>query len=168
MDTRTTVIAIAAVTIDGKIARGPREFTDWTSPEDKELLHSLLDRSDVVVVGNNTYKSAKGPLSRRNCIVFTRSVATMKRIDDNLLLCNPEGAALRTVLGAYGAVAVLGGTQTYTYFVENDLLNELYLTIEPLMFGKGLSVCEGLRGRRVDFRLISIKELNCVFRRCEW
>src|SRR3990167_7073968 len=123
-------IAIAAVTIVGKIALDAGHFSDWTSPEDKDFLHEMLDKSDVIVVGNNTYKTAVEPLSKRNCIVFTASVATTERKSDKLLLWNPATVGHSNVLQNVRTIAVLGGTQTYTYFLENDLLDELYITIE--------------------------------------
>lgn len=94
------IIAIAAVTIDGKIARHAGHFTDWTSPEDKTFLRSLLDKSDVVIVGNNTYKTAEGPLSKRNCIVFTRAVRDTERRSDNMFYYNADGpSAIKAILG---------------------------------------------------------------------
>src|SRR3989338_2902841 len=70
-------IAIAATTLDGKIALERDHFSDWTSPEDKAFMRKLLDEADVIVVGNNTYKTAEKPLSRRNCIVLTSSIAAV-------------------------------------------------------------------------------------------
>src|SRR3989344_3101313 len=100
------IIAVAAVTIDGKIARHTEHLTTWTSPEDKEFLYGLLDKSDVIVVGNNTYKVAQKPLAKRNCIVFTHSVRPTARQHDNLLFCNPSGVDIRTILSPYKTVAV--------------------------------------------------------------
>jgi dihydrofolate reductase len=154
------IVAIAAMTLDGKIARHSSELTDWTSPEDKELLTGLLDKSDVIVIGNSTYKTAEAPLSRRNCIVLTRSVSTMERRNDKLLFCNPGAVKLPDLLRDFGTVALLGGTQTYTYFLQNDLMDELYLTIEPVIFGSGLSLFEGAIGGNARLRLKSVKELN--------
>jgi len=153
-------IAIAATTIDGKIALDASHFSDWTSPEDKVFMRSLLDESDVVAVGNNTYKTAIEPLSKRNCIVLTSSVATIERKSDKLLLWNPAGASYASVLQNSSIVAVLGGTQTYTYFLENDLLDEIYLTIEPLVFGRGLNLFESSKNIHAHFRLESTKQLN--------
>jgi dihydrofolate reductase len=154
------IVAIAAMTIDGKIARHSSELTDWTSPEDKELLTSLMDKSDVIVIGNSTYKTAEAPLSKRNCIVLTRSVPTTERRGDKLLFCNPDKVALPDLLRPFGTVALLGGTQTYTYFLQHDLLDELYLTIEPVIFGGGLSLFEGTIGGNVRLNLQSMKKLN--------
>lgn len=153
-------IAIAAVTIDGKIALDAGHFSDWTSLEDKDFLHEMLDKSDVVVVGNNTYKTAIGPLSKRNCIVFTASVRTSEHKSDMLTYCNPASSDCIPLLEKYRTVAVLGGTQTYTYFLENDLLDELYITVEPVVFGRGLNLFESTKDVLAKFRLESKKSLN--------
>jgi dihydrofolate reductase len=135
----TKIIAVAAMSLDGKIAKHSGQFTDWTSPEDKEILHKHEDESDVIILGNNTYKTAQVPLSKRNCIVLTRSVATVERRSDNLLLYNPQGMPIEKVLGGYKTAVLLGGTEVYTYFLERDLIHEIYLTIEPVIMGSGLS-----------------------------
>ena len=160
MKSSPIIIAAAAVTIDGKIARHAGHFTDWTSPEDKTFLHDLLDKSDIIVVGNNTYKIAQKQLAERSCVVFTHSVRTTARQHDNLLFCNPGRVDMRTILDPYKTVAVLGGTQTYTYFLENDLLDEIYLTIEPLVFGRGLNIFESTAAKEEKPRLLAVKKLN--------
>ncbi|OGG51542.1 hypothetical protein A2704_00795 [Candidatus Kaiserbacteria bacterium RIFCSPHIGHO2_01_FULL_54_36b] len=153
-------IAIAAVTIDGKIALDAGHFSDWTSPEDKDFLHEMLDRSDVVVVGNNTYKTALEPLSKRNCIVFTASVRTSEHKSNVLTYCNPASSDCIPLIEKYEKVAVLGGTQTYTYFLENDLLDELYITVEPVIFGRGLNLFQSTEDVLAKFRLESMRPLN--------
>jgi len=153
-------IAIAAVTVDGKIALDPSHFSDWTSKEDKDFLHKMLDEADVVVVGNNTYKTAIEPLSKRNCIVFTTSVRTSEHMGDTLTYCNPASSDCVALLQKYETVAVLGGTKTYTWFLENDLLDELYITIEPIIFGRGLPLFESSKDASVQFKLESTKQLN--------
>ena len=128
---KPNISAIVAITIDGKIARHAGHFTDWTSPEDKTFLRSLLDKSDAVVIGNNTYKTAEGPLSKRNCIVFSRAVCDMERRRDNLAYYNADGPSpIETILEPYRTVALLGGTQVYSYFLERNLIDDLYLTID--------------------------------------
>ena len=155
-------IAIAASTIDGRIALDSGHFSDWTSKEDKDFLHEMLDKSDVVVVGNNTYKTAIEPLSKRNCIVFTASVETSERKSDKLTYCNPASSESIPLMEKYETIAVLGGTKTYTWFVENDLLDEIYLTIEPIVFGRGLGLFESATMTPRKFRLESAKQLNAA------
>ncbi|RJQ37431.1 dihydrofolate reductase [Candidatus Parcubacteria bacterium] len=152
--------AIAAVTLDGKIARHASHATDWTSPEDKAFMRSLLDASDVIVVGRNTFDAAKEPLSKRNCIVLTRSVSGATRQNDRLIYANADDVALSELLKPYRAVAVLGGTQIYTLFLRHGLLDDLYLTIEPIAFGDGLPLFAHADIEPIAFDLVACKPLN--------
>lgn len=156
---KSLFIAVAATTIDGKIAHNSHHFSNWTSKEDKVFLHAILDTCDVVVVGNSTYKMAKKPLSKRNCVVLTRS-AKIPKPAPLLQYCNPKKYSLKKIISEnqYKKVCVLGGTQIYSYCLENNLLDELYLTIEPITFGYGLPLFETKSQQK--WRLISTKKLN--------
>jgi dihydrofolate reductase len=158
----TKIIAIAAITLDGRIAAYPGHFSDWASPEDKGLLHGLLDQSDLVVVGNTTYITAAVPLAKRNCLVFSRSPKGIERHNERLSFCDPEKSNLRQLLDRYKTIAVLGGTQVYTYFLERNWLDEIYLTIEPLVFGNGLPLFESANWNKWPYELIEARKLNPV------
>src|SRR3989338_4205103 len=153
-------IAIAAVSLDGKIALDSGHLSDWTSKEDKDFLHEMLDKADVIVVGNNTYKTAIEPLSKRNCIVFTASVAELERKSEKLLYANPATANIPALLEHYKTVAILGGMKTYSYFLRHNLLDELSLTIEPIVFGRGLNLFDMATNMNAQFKLESTKKLN--------
>jgi dihydrofolate reductase len=160
---KPTIVAIAAVTIDGKIARYNGHFPDWTSPEDKMFFHSLLDQSDAVVVGKNTFRTAEEPLLKRNCIVFTRAVRDVERRGARLLFYNADGpSSLEAIVEPYRHVAVLGGTRIYSYFLERDLIDDLHLTIEPIVFGGGLDLFKHEFAATKRFQLVSVRQLNQV------
>lgn len=183
-------LAIAAMTLDGKIAKNKDHLsTDWTSKEDRIFMRALLDKCDVIIVGNNTYKTAIKPLSKRNCIVFTKQVPSpgegmvrparqrlepkataggersnngVYRKSENLLYVNPTKVDVKkliTKLG-YQKAAILGGAQTYTYCLQNNMMDELYLTVEPTVFGKGIDLFSPSKFSGALFKLISIKKLN--------
>ena len=155
-------IAIAAITIDGKIAKGTDHFSNWTSKEDKIFMRALLSKSDVVIVGNNTYKTAIKPLSKRNCIVFTSSVNKPVQKSEKLMFLNPNKADIKKIIKyrKYKKIALLGGAQTYSYFLEKNLLDELYLTIEPIAFGGGVSLFSNKQLGDFKFKFIWLKKLN--------
>ncbi len=155
-------LAIAAITLDGKIAKGPKHFSDWTSPEDKKFMRALLNKCGCIIVGNNTYKTAIGPLSKRNCIVLTSKVSEPVVKSETLIFVNPRLTDLRELITAnkHRRIAILGGAQTYTYCLEHDMLDELYLTIEPIIFGQGLPLFASKTFLDKTFRLVSIKKLN--------
>lgn len=158
-------VAIAAVTLDGKIAKHSKHFSSWTSKEDKDFLHKELDKSDVIIVGNSTYKTAIKPLSKRNCIVLSREVSPSPsegRVGERLQYCNPAKTNLKKLIRNhnYKTIAILGGAQTYAYCLKNNMLDELYLTIEPIVFGQGLSLFESNSIFSKHFKLLSVKKLN--------
>ena len=49
----------------------------------------------------------------------------------------------------YRQCALLGGSQIYSLFLEVGLVDELWITVEPLLFGTGT----GLVSRAMDLRL---------------
>ena len=140
MENKPYYTAIVALSIDGKIAQKIHHMSDWTSPEDKKHLHQILDQAEVIVVGNTTYTLARKPLSKRNCIVLTRSVTNNMKVNEKLLLCNPNVQPLKVIIRElkYKNVCILGGTQTYSHCLTNNLIDELFITIEPIIFGDGL------------------------------
>ncbi|MBY0539101.1 dihydrofolate reductase family protein [Patescibacteria group bacterium] len=154
-------IAIAAVTLDGKIGANEKHFSNWTSKEDKKFMRALLDTCDVIIVGNNTYKTALKPLSKRNCIVLTRSIKTTKKVSEKLLYLNTRSANLKKTIQktGYKKIAVLGGAQTYSYCLEHGMLDDLYLTIEPVIFGSGVPLFAGKFKLRKT-KILSVKKLN--------
>jgi dihydrofolate reductase len=155
-------IALAAVTMDGKIAKNAKHFSSWTSPEDKKFMRRELGRSDVIIVGNNTYKTAIKPLSKRNCIVLTTKVKTLSVENANLVLLNPKTANLKSFIKklGYQTVAVLGGAQTYDYCLQHGMLTDLYLTIEPITFGAGINLFNSLKSKQKNWKFVSVKKLN--------
>ncbi|MCX6779758.1 MAG: dihydrofolate reductase family protein [Candidatus Magasanikbacteria bacterium] len=152
-------IAIAATTIDGRIAKHSRHFSSWTSKEDKDFLHAILDTCDVILVGRSTYDMAKKPLSKRNCIVLTRDTAN-KKDTPGLTYINPTKKSLPQLIKKcdYKKIGILGGEQIYSYCLEKNLLDELFLTIEPVSFGFGLSLFK--TKKLAQWKLKSIKKLN--------
>ncbi len=155
------VTAIAAISLDGKIALDANHPSDWTSKEDKQFLRSKLAEQSLIVIGNNTYKASQGPLSSRNCLVFSRSVEGTKKVSDLLTYCNPQSPdELKTLLEKYAQVFVLGGAQVYSYFLDHGLLTDLYLTVEPIVFGTGLSLFGDEKNLNAKLSLESSHELN--------
>lgn len=158
------VIAFAVQTRDGFIARDPNHSTlDWRSDADAKFFTGRLDgmgERDVIVVGNTTYKTVEDRLSRRKCIVLTRSVRSTDRRNPNVMYFNPEGTSFAAVLTDYHTVVLLGGTETYKFFLGNDLIDELFLTVEPVEFGEGLRLFDPPEALKERFRLESIQSLS--------
>jgi dihydrofolate reductase len=153
---------VAAVTADGFVARGPKDFSmDWTSPEDVKLFVRLTKEAGVVVFGSTTARTvidAGRRLSGRRKIVYTRKPASITAEGFEPTSESPAQLLKRLEQEGAKGVAVCGGAQIYTMFLEAGLVDELYLTIEPKLFGKGVSLLTNVLER--DLELLEVSQLN--------
>ena len=98
---------------------------------------------------------------QKNCLILTRSSNGINKVREKEVYINPEKVNLEEYIEekGYKAVCNLGGRGAYSFGLENDLIDDIYITIEPLMFGEGI----GAFNKKVDtkkFKLIETKKLN--------
>nr|AIA14428.1 Dihydrofolate reductase [uncultured bacterium] len=128
---------IAAVTADGFIAKDQNHAAFWTSKEDKARFVELTKKAGVVVMGSQTYKTLPRPLQERVNIVYSRDKnfegAEVTQDDPYELMRKLEARG-------FSEVAICGGSQIYSMFMKAKLVDKLYLTIEPLVFGSGITL----------------------------
>jgi len=72
---------------------------------------------------------------------------------------NPNYVDLAEFLQQYKTVAVLGGGMVYCAMLESNILDEIFITIEPLIFGRGKEMFVGCT-RTTRLRLLSVRRLN--------
>src|SRR3990167_3226759 len=126
---------IAALSADGYIAKNEKHPAFWTSKEDKKRFVELTKRAGVVIMGSNTYSTLPRALKERTNIVYSRSKSfegaetTQKSPVD--LLSDLESCGFKEA-------AICGGASIYTMFMQARVVDRLYLTIEPILFGKGI------------------------------
>ena len=125
------IILIAATTADGYIARHNNEVVDWS--QDLRLFRKQT-MGYPVIMGSQTKKTLAMDLDGRETTVIHRH-------------SDPE-----TLLGTLHSdkCFIIGGGRTFTRFAS--YLTHIYLTIHPLIFGKGVLLFPDLN-----------KELDLVF-----
>lgn len=155
---KTRYIAYVASSIDGKISLTKRTIPDWTSAEDWKFFQHSLRKADAVVVGRNTYLSAADRLRKRTTFVFTRRIKKLKR-RGNVTFLNPNQITISDLFHHHKTVAVVGGGPVYQAMLDRGLIDELFLTIEPLVFGRGTEMFTGGTTTK-RFQLVSVKKLN--------
>jgi len=134
------VTLLMALTVDGMIARGPEHYTDWTETEDKHLFKTLSQNAGVVIMGSKTYDTIGKPLPHRKNIVLTRR----DRISDkpNLVFtAEPLPDIMKTLVQeGFSQVIVAGGATINTLFAQEDLVDEIIITVSPRIFGTGITL----------------------------
>jgi dihydrofolate reductase len=154
------VLLVAAMTIDGKIARGIHEVIDWSSPEDKSMFMRVSRESGVLIMGRNTYETLERPLPGRLHIVLTRG-SSSRPISKQVEFTSAPPADILADLErrGYQTVILAGGAEANRTFVDAGLVDELWLTLEPLAFGNGVSLL-GETPLSLRLRLIQSEHLN--------
>ena len=146
---------IAAITADGFIGKNSTHLADWTSKEDKQFFIKMTKRAGVVIMGQNTYETIGKPLPGRLNIIYSHDKeyegVEVTQKDPRELLEDLENRG-------YKEAAIGGGATIYTMFMEQGLVDKLYLSIEPVLFGKGIA----LFNKELDAKLalISFKQLG--------
>jgi dihydrofolate reductase len=155
------VTLVAAITIDGKLARNSAHFVDWTSREDKKLFFSTSKRAGVIIMGNNTFRTLPAPLPGRLHIILTNDLAGKESTPGQVEYTNKSPQAILADLEARGYTEVVlgGGSQANSLFLQSGLVDEISLTVEPLIFGLGIDLFTSVQFD-LRARLLEVEKLN--------
>jgi len=141
-------ILIAAVSINGMIAKDDSEFTNWTSKEDKTNFKRLTEKAGVVIFGNNTFKTfGNSPLPNRLNVILTKQKDLVNTFNEknHIWYTDKEPADIIKILeeeGKYETCFICGGAQIYSLFIKEDQIDEIMLTVEPIIIGNGINLFE--------------------------
>lgn len=165
------VISVVVSSIDGYITKHDDGGTDhWASAEDQTHFHATMAACDVSIMGGQTYRSSRPsilrslPTTARRRVVWTRDT---DRFAGDAVVGKLEftNEPLQSVIDRLRAdkhqrCCILGGGELYGALLAEDLIDELVVTIEPLVFGCG--VRHTGNGHVIDgrFALESMDRLN--------
>lgn len=150
------------VSIDGFVA-GPNGELDWMSGAwDENLLkfvNELTDSSNTILLGrkmtpgfvsywehvvNNQPESPEFPFAQKMVnmqkIVFSKTVKAMA--GENVAVENSDIVTAVKALKALPGkdIIVYGGANFVSSLIENNLIDEIYLFINPVALGEGLQI----------------------------
>ena len=155
------------MSLDGKTTNGnnPRVH-EWTSKEDQEYFSQTMDNAQAILMGSKTYDAAKGIMKHkagRMRYVFTRRPEDYKNdiIPGQLLFTSDSPEKIIKELEQQGKtnVCLVGGASLNTAFLEKGLIDELWLTIEPIVLGSGNPLfAENTVQKQLE--LLTIEKLN--------
>jgi dihydrofolate reductase len=132
---------VMAMTVDGKIARHGNHFPDWTGKADKQMFKQITTEAGVVIMGARTFDTIGKPLSGRLNVVITRRPENYASHDN--LICTsdtPEMILAALTDRGYKHAILAGGATINSIFMRARLIDDLIVTVIPVMFGQGLSM----------------------------
>lgn len=150
-----------AITADGKIAKYADHPATWTSKADKKIFVEETKKAGVIVMGQTTYNTIGRPLPERLNVVLTQKPDPVKNIPGSLEFTNTPPRQLADELKKRGFETIIlgGGATVNGLFLNENLIDEVWLTIEPKLFGEGLQLFKGVDAD-VDLKLLEIKKLD--------
>ena len=126
---------------DGFIARhsGDDPF-EWTSKDDQNHLQNLIKDNDWQVMCRITHEL--NPIKTRKRIIFSLGTDEIKLINSNIknqYYFNPDLHQWEDFERlCKDSVLILGGTKVHDFFLYSNLIDSMYITVEPLNFKEGV------------------------------
>ncbi len=153
--------------VDGKTTRwNNSDLHSWTSKEDQEYFSKLIEENNCIIMGRKTYEAAKNMIKHRSGklrIVLTGNPKPFNHlsIPGQLEFTNKPSKKLIKRLEdmGYANALLVGGATVNTLFLKENLVDELWLTLEPKILGNG----NGLVGESeldVNLQLLGFEKLN--------
>lgn len=143
---KTSVILLAAVTADGFIARSANDRSfDWTSWEDKKFYVEQIKTVDAIIMGRKSFETfSKYPKNSR-WVLYTSKPETFVNPKPTVIKAeatdeDPRQLIERLTNEGCQRIAICGGASIYTIFMNAGLVDTLFLTVEPVLFGSGVSL----------------------------
>jgi dihydrofolate reductase len=155
------VILNLAVTLDGYI-EGPNGEYDWCYTDQDYGMTDFLKRTDAIFFGRRSYevlmRSENNPYPGRRKYLFSRTMKSTiggaQIIGDNFI---KEVMEIKYQPGK--DIWLFGGASLTSSLMNAKLVDELQLSIHPILLGKGKPLFQGLNGR-IKFNLIGTKKYS--------
>jgi len=155
------VSIIVAETADGFIAKEANHPALWTSKEDKKHFVEITKRAGVVIMGSTTWKTLPKPMKDRLNIVYTRSGETYEGAESTSI--EPKELIDSLESRGFSEVSICGGSSIYTLFLKAGVVDTIYLTIEPILFGKGISIFNEQLDLKLELQSETKTEAGTIF-----
>jgi dihydrofolate reductase len=157
--TELNVKLVMVSSIDGVISRKSGESVkEWSSKEDQTQLLELVSTADAVITGR---KSFSKKLAEIPYYIYSNArKSTQEEAADGIYFTNETPEQLLEKLENQGLseIVILGGPSINQLFLEKNLVDELFLTVEPQLFGEGLHLAD--QTLHQDLQLLESTVLN--------
>jgi dihydrofolate reductase len=158
-------ILVFVSTLDGKITKwGDPHVKSWSSQNDQDYFKKIWNDTRLIIMGSNTFHFEPIKANPEHLlIIMTREPEKYKKYEVPGQLEfrseTPGQIAERYKKEGHKCMLVVGGAHIATSFLKEQLVDELWLTIEPKIFGMGgnFVIEEKLD---INLELISSKSVN--------
>jgi dihydrofolate reductase len=154
------VILYMAISANGLIAKKD-DNTSWISKEEWDSYSQMVREAGCMIVGHRTYDIlTKQPefseLKDVKLIVVSKHDFTT--LGSNHVIAHSPKESLG-LLENFEEVVVAGGGQLNASFLAENLIDEIYLDIEPRLLGEGIPIFSGKEFER-NLKFIGQKQIT--------
>jgi dihydrofolate reductase len=146
-----------ASSLDGFIAREDGGI-DWLFTDDDYGYKGFYDSVDTILMGRKTYETAvrlgEG-FTGKSCYVFTKHKreSQAKNVE---FASDPLGLVKKLRQADGEGIFLEGGGETISTFLNNELIDEIVLSIHPVLLGRGVPLFSHL-AEQINLRLLKSK-----------
>ena len=127
-----------AITVDGFIAKENGK-TPW-SPEEFTSYFNTVKKAGHIIVGRTTYEAFRPEdfvsMGHPFMVVLTKN-SSLKDQEKIKFANSPQSALNLLAKHGFKEALVTGGAKTNTSFLKEKLISEVFIDVEPLIFGQG-------------------------------
>ncbi len=165
------IILINVSSLDGKLTKGHgNNIYEWSSDEDFAHFQKIKSENNLLVMGSATFDAVKDnetaglkPEEGRLRIILTSNPKKYKNyvVPGQLEFSNEAPVTLikRLEEQGYKQLLLVSGGKVATSFFESQLIDEMYLTIEPKIFGSGEPLVQE-KQFDISLKLLETQKLN--------
>jgi len=158
-------ILIFVSSLDGKVTKwGEPNVRLWSSHQDQDYYKKIWDESRLIVMGSATFNADTfNPSPAHQIIIMTGHPDRYKsfEVPGQMEFTNETPVELSSRFASRGhqQMLVVGGPHIATSYLKEQLIDELWLTIEPKIFGTGENFATDAK-LDIDLRLIQSEKVN--------
>lgn len=148
-----------AISIDGYIAKTDWD-SDWVSEADIDIFDKLIKKSWWIILWHKTFEQYKWILYPVRWVqnIVISSTQNEKEIDTSFVK-NTDEALQVGQKNNLNQVLLIGWGITNTSFIKENKIDEIILSIHPIILGTGIKLFENIEiEKKLNF--ISSKSLN--------
>lgn len=151
------VILYMAMSVNGYIAKEGDE-TPWSATE-WERFSTFVKKTGNLIVGRTTFEIMNKhnefqQIGNPDTVVVSNTQTTAPNFVDS-----PEKAIKLLEERGFSEILVAGGGMLNTSFLKKGLIDEIYLDVEPFLFGKGIKLFSD-DDFEVNLELLEIRKLS--------
>lgn len=157
------VILNMAITINGFIAKD-NDDTNFVSDTEWKNFLAMANKIGNAIIGRRTYEIMKDNEEFENMknirVIIVSANANFKTIVNNHSIAkNPQDALAILEKEGFDDVLVAGGGTLNASFMAGGLVDEIYLDVESIVFGKGINLF-GKSDFETKLKLLEVKKLS--------